>query len=214
MEHLFEKISEGVDRSTSLRAIHHRVDRSVFLRSSWFDTWSVAAEREASIGLWEWLKRLLFDRQAWNVYRTTRKILENKEAVRSFLNDRIISSVSNSNVDFFDTVEENPLTKRQREACASDEDATLVVAGAGTGKTSTIVAKIGLLLRTHQCEPSEILAISFTNKSANELAERVKHRLGVDIQISTFHKLGLDILSSTKGGKPLLASFAADPVAC
>ena len=213
MEHLFEKISEGVDRSTSLRAIHHRVDRSIFLRSSWFDTWSVAAEKEASIGLWEWLKRLLFDRQAWNVYRTTRKILENKEAVRSFLNDRIISSVSNSNADFFDTVEANPLTKRQREACASDEDATLVIAGAGTGKTSTIVAKIGLLLRTHQCEPSEILAISFTNKSANELAERVKHRLGVDIQISTFHKLGLDILSSTKGGKPLLASFAADPVA-
>lgn len=213
MEHLFEKISEGVDRSTSLRAIHHRVDRSIFLRSSWFDTWSVAADKEASIGLWEWLKRLLFDRQAWNVYRTTRKILENKEAVRSFLNDRIISSVSNSNADLFDTVEENPLTKRQREACASDEDATLVVAGAGTGKTSTIVAKIGLLLRTHQCEPSEILAISFTNKSANELAERVKRRLGLEIQISTFHKLGLEILSSTKGRKPLVASFAADPVA-
>lgn len=128
MEHLFEKISEGVDRSTSLRAIHHRVDRSVFLRSSWFDTWSVAAEKEASIGLLEWLKRLLFDRQAWNVYRTTRKILENKEAVRSFLNDRIISSVSNSNADFFDTVEENPLTKRQREACASDEDERVRVA--------------------------------------------------------------------------------------
>lgn len=121
-------------------------------------------------------------------------------------------SVLHTQSGFFDTVESNPLTKRQREACASDEDATLIIAGAGTGKTSTIMAKIGLLLRTGQCQPEQVLAISFTNKSADELAKRVKERLGVDIQISTFHKLGLEILSSTSGGKPLLAPFASDPI--
>ena len=67
------------------------------------------------------------------------------------------------------------------------------------------------MLRTGQCKPEEILAISFTNKSANELAERVAEKLGVEVRISTFHKLGLSVLAHAGKGKPLLAPFAADP---
>lgn len=211
-DQLIKNIVAGADRSDSLRNLQERFSRSTYLRHSWFEQWSADAKLESSIGLLAWLRMLVFDRSAWRAQRTVKTILAHREAVRSFLNERVILAVLHSQSGFFDSVESNPLTKRQREACASDEDATLVIAGAGTGKTSTILAKIGHLLRTGQCQPGEILAISFTNKSANDLAKRVKQRLGVDIQISTFHKLGLDILSHTAGGKPLLASFAADPI--
>ena len=211
-DQLIKNIVGGRDKSDSLRYLHERFSRSAYLRHSWFDLWCATAKVETSIGVFAWLRILIFDKPAWRALRTVNTILAHKESVRARLNERVILSILQSQSGFFDTVESNPLTKRQREACASDEDATLVIAGAGTGKTSTILAKIGLLLRTGQCQPKEILAISFTNKSANELAERVKQKLGVDVQISTFHKLGLDILSNTKGGKPLLAPFAADPI--
>ena len=210
---LIENIARYADRSDSLRDLHERVCRSIYIRSSWFQKWSDEAKAESSIGLFALLRNLFLDRPAWRVHRTLQKILANKEEVRSLLNEKVMLSVIQSHAEFFDSVEANPLTKRQREACVSDEDATLVVAGAGTGKTSTILAKIGLLIRTRQCPHGEILAISFTNKSANELAERVKQKLGIDVQISTFHKFGLDVLSSAKAAKPMLAPFAADPVA-
>lgn len=211
-EELIKNIAECADRSGSLKNLQEKISRSDYLRHSWFEEWSASARLESAVGLIAWLKMLIFERLAWRALRTVKTILAHKEAVRSHLNERVMLSVLHAQSGFFDTVEVNPLTKRQREACASDEDATLVIAGAGTGKTSTILAKIGLLLRTGQCQPEQILAISFTNKSANELAERVKKRLGVDIQISTFHKLGLEILSSTSGSKPLLAPFAAEPI--
>ena len=212
MDQLVKQVAEGADRSVSLKNLQERLERNAFLRRSWFDSWVPEAQNETAIGVVEWLRRLFFDRSAWKNHRTVRKILADGEGVRSFLNDRIILSVIQANADYFDTVETHPLTKRQREACASDEDSTLIVAGAGTGKTSTILSKIGLLLRSRQCKPEEILAISFTNKSANELAERVSEKLGIEIQISTFHKLGLTILANAAKGKPLLASFAADPI--
>lgn len=212
IDQLIKNIAGSSDKSDSLRYLHERFSKSEYLRNSWFDLWCATAKVETSIGVFAWLRILVFDKPAWRAFRTVKKILAHKDSVRASLNERVILSILDSQAVFFDTVESNPLTKRQREACASDEDATLVIAGAGTGKTSTILAKIGLLIRTGQCQPQEILAISFTKKSANELAERVKNKLGVDVQISTFHKLGLDILSSTKGVMPLLAPFAAEPI--
>lgn len=176
-DQLIKNIVAGADRSDSLRNLQERFSRSTYLRHSWFEQWSADAKLESSIGLLAWLRMLVFDRSAWRAQRTVKTILAHREAVRSFLNERVILAVLHSQSGFFDSVESNPLTKRQREACASDEDATLVIAGAGTGKTSTILAKIGHLLRTGQCQPGEILAISFTNKSANDLAKRVKGRV-------------------------------------
>ena len=70
----------------------------------------------------------------------------------------------------------------------------LVIAGAGTGKTTTIIGKIKYLLKTNKYTPNDILALSFTNKSAAEMKERIKKETGNDIDASTFHKLGVNIL--------------------
>ncbi|MGB4661272.1 MAG: UvrD-helicase domain-containing protein [Mobilitalea sp.] len=71
----------------------------------------------------------------------------------------------------------------------------LVVAGAGTGKTTTIVGKIKYLLNTNACTPAEILVLSFTNASAAEMRERIQKETKQEIEALTFHKLGLNILT-------------------
>lgn len=210
VERISEKICLRSNKSGALSQLDEQLASGKFFRSSWFKTWMREASDEVSIGFIARIKQWVFQNDTYQAARLIRQILRRPEDYRDALNLEIISTVTKNFSDFFDHVEENPLTQRQREACASDEDATLVVAGAGTGKTSTILAKIGLLLLTKQCTQDQILAISFTSKSANELAERVRKKLKVDLRVSTFHKLGLDTIAQLDGGKPNLAPFAAD----
>ena len=78
----------------------------------------------------------------------------------------------------------------QRKAIVSSAKNNLVVAGAGSGKTLTIVAKIKYLVEVKKVNPKEILCLSFTNEAVNNL----KERLNYDIDVFTFHKLALNIL--------------------
>ena len=97
--------------------------------------------------------------------------------------------------DFFDTVAKYPLDTQQRECCIIDDDAGLVVAGAGSGKTSVIQAKVAYLLKVKGVLPSEILLLSFTNKAAQEMTDRIAACVGDSvISATTFHKLGLGII--------------------
>lgn len=82
----------------------------------------------------------------------------------------------------------------QRKVVLSDEDYTLVVAGAGAGKTTTIAAKVKYLVEKKEIEPSEILVISYTNKAVNELKERIQDQLKIPAIITTFHATGNAIL--------------------
>lgn len=101
--------------------------------------------------------------------------------------------------DFFKTVESYPLDKQQIEAVLADEDNCLVIAGAGSGKTSTIVAKIKYLITVLNVPVEEILTISFTNKSAADL----KRRINVPgLTPQTFHKLGLTVHTAVNQTRP------------
>ena len=112
---------------------------------------------------------------------------------------------------FFDIVETKPLTPKQREACVVDEDNNLVLAGAGTGKTSTMVGRAGYLIQSGQAKADEILMLAFANKAAAEMQERIENRLGdCGISASTFHKLGKDIIASVEGKQPSLSPLADD----
>lgn len=97
--------------------------------------------------------------------------------------------------DFFDNIAKYPLDAQQRECCVIDENAGLVVAGAGSGKTSVIQAKVAYLLKVKGVLPSEILLLSFTNKAAQEMTDRIAACVGDSvISATTFHKLGLGII--------------------
>ncbi|WP_273127538.1 UvrD-helicase domain-containing protein [Bacillus weihaiensis] len=102
----------------------------------------------------------------------------------------------------FDNIDGKSLDQQQRTAIVTDEDHNLVLAGAGSGKTLTISGKVKYLVETKQVMPEEILLLSFTKKAADEMHERISKRLGLNVTVHTFHKLGLDILSKNRRDKP------------
>ena len=130
---------------------------------------------------------------------------------------------------FFDTVESNPLTLSQRRACIIDNDNNLLLAGAGTGKTSVMVGRTGYLLNSKQAQASDILLLAYGRKAADEMDDRLKAKLASTfettaitstgsktninqasrgIAASTFHSLGLQIISQVEGKKPKLSRLA------
>ena len=84
---------------------------------------------------------------------------------------------------------------------------TLVIAGAGTGKTTTIIGKIKWLLTNYSCLAEEILVLSFTNASAAEMRTRISKETKEDIEASTFHKFGLDIIRKCENMMPKITSI-------
>ncbi len=86
------------------------------------------------------------------------------------------------------------LDQDQRRVVVSNYSNLLVIAGAGSGKTTTMLAKIKFLVEKLYVKPSEILMISYTNTIVDELKEKVNSKMGIDCEISTFHKLGKNIL--------------------
>ena len=101
----------------------------------------------------------------------------------------------------FNNIDGRSLDDNQRTAVVDDSPRQLVVAGAGSGKTLTISAKVKYLVDVKGISPDEILLISFTKKAADEMHERIK-RLGIDIDSSTFHKYGLGILTEVEKKQP------------
>lgn len=91
----------------------------------------------------------------------------------------------------------NTLNEKQREAAAHDKGPILVIAGAGTGKTRVLTHRIANLIGTNKAMPWEILAITFTNKAANEMKERISQLIDYSVDkmwIGTFHSVCVRML--------------------
>ena len=114
-------------------------------------------------------------------------------------NDGVITFLLDTHRDFFDHCLKYPLDKQQRRSIVSEEDNCLVVSSAGSGKTSSIVGKVKYLTAIKGIAPERILLISYTNKAAAELTERMATN---GLKGYTFHKLAIDIIGKTTGTKP------------
>lgn len=91
----------------------------------------------------------------------------------------------------------NELNDKQKEAVLYNDGPLLIIAGAGAGKTKTLTTKIAYLIEEKNVSPYNILAITFTNKAAKEMKDRIYKIIGStakDIQISTFHSFGLKLI--------------------
>jgi DNA helicase-4 len=130
------------------------------------------------------------------------KLIDDFESVHRLVkqhNEAVIKERLEKNREFFDHCLSYPLDEQQRRSIVSEEDNCLVVSSAGSGKTSSIVGKVKYLLERKGIDPEEILLISYTNKAAAELTDR----MGVPgLRGYTFHKLALDLIGQVTGEKP------------
>lgn len=137
------------------------------------------------------------------------------DEICSNYNEQFIAFEKRNFKELFDNIEGRALDDQQRSCIIKDEINNLVIAGAGSGKTTTIVGKVKYLIKRYNYRPDEILVLSFTNASAAEMAERIKNETNENIDVMTFHKLGLNIISEVLGKKPSifddkLYDFVAD----
>lgn len=131
-----------------------------------------------------------------------RKILSIYDNIYSYAdkhNDQYINDKLVSEKDYLDHILEavDPnitLDEDQRKVVLTDEDYSLVIAGAGAGKTTTVAAKVKYLVDKKKINPSEILVVSFTNKAVSELKEKITGALGIECPIATFHSTGNAII--------------------
>lgn len=121
---------------------------------------------------------------------------------------------------FFDQVESTPLTDEQRISSIIFEDRNLLVAAAGSGKTSTIVGKVGYALLTGLYKPEEILVLAFNKNAGEELSERISFRLkdilskfDTSVEALNFHKFGVKVIGKATGKSPSVSNDAAKPQA-
>ena len=114
---------------------------------------------------------------------------------------------------FFDTVESSPLTQEQARAVVCFDNRVHVVAAAGSGKTSVMVARAAYAIERGFVAPERILLLAFNKDAATELQERIAARLsalGLDasgLRASTFHSFGLAVIGKATGIKPRLAPW-------
>ena len=106
--------------------------------------------------------------------------------------DNMFKLKSHKNDSFFDDIYGKKIDKYQRKVVLDNSDRLLVVAGAGSGKTLTITAKVKYLIERLGYKENEILCLSFTNEAVNNLKERIPF----NVSILTFHKLALEILNN------------------
>lgn len=120
--------------------------------------------------------------------------------------------------DLFERVESKQLTEEQARAVICFDNRVQVVASAGSGKTSTMVAKAAYAIHRGFIVPERIILLAFNKQAAEELKERATksfERLGMEnvkVEASTFHALGLRIIGKATGGKPEIPDWATDTV--
>ncbi|MEZ9134205.1 UvrD-helicase domain-containing protein, partial [Vibrio breoganii] len=101
----------------------------------------------------------------------------------------------------FAQCESSPLNLSQQYAVLMNDDHNLILAGAGSGKTSVLTARVAYLLQSHQAQAEELLLLAFGREAAEEMKQRLNSKIGLSaekVQVSTFHQLGLKILNQVE----------------
>ena len=143
----------------------------------------------------------------WHASSRSQRI-EAYEAAREEANARFVAATAPAVARAAQGVLSSPPTAEQAAAIATDEDATLVLAGAGTGKTAVITGKIAHLVRNRGVPPREILVLAFNRKAAEEIRQRLPHDLA-GAHVATFHAFGRRVIADVEVA-PTLSKLAED----
>ena len=113
----------------------------------------------------------------------------------------------------FSQIESSPLNLSQQQAVLLNDDTNLVLAGAGSGKTSVLTARVAYLLQSHLAQSEDILMLAFGRDAANEMRQRLENKIGLSadrVKVSTFHQLGLAILNDVEECPVTISPLATD----
>ena len=124
---------------------------------------------------------------------------KNISSLRKNFNASFIDSELKTYSNFFNNIEDRSLDDQQRKAVVTDEDNNLIIAGAGSGKTTTIIGKVHYVLDKYKVDSEDLLLISFTKRSANDLKKRLKKD---EVKVKTFHSFGMEVLKEVEGKYP------------
>jgi DNA helicase-4 len=137
-----------------------------------------------------------------NDYITLNYYLRSFKDIITKRNNEFIQSELIFCKDMFDDVNGTSLDQQQRIAIIKDEDNNLIVAGAGSGKTTTVAGKVKYLIHRFNIKPHEILLITFTRKASEEMRERISSKMGINIDVNTFHSFGRQIIGNVTNCMP------------
>ena len=150
-------------------------------------------------------RELWFHCKAW---------LEQGDTRRHQRNTAFTNHMLEKYADFFQHIESSPLNPSQARAVVNGEDSLLVLAGAGSGKTSVLVARAGWLLQRGEASEEQILLLAFGRKAAQEMDQRIAERLNTDaISARTFHALALHIIQQGSKKVPRVSELESDTTA-
>jgi len=199
----------------ALKPVHERVSQlsnpPKYFTMAEMRVLRVDARKAASEIAGHWPKSLS-DAPEIQMLRDIRAFLESPEDARHNANKAYLVRELIHSQKLLDTIESRPLTKEQRKAVLVDEHRNLVIAAAGSGKTSVIVAKVGWLLHRGHRMPQELLLLAFARDAGDEMRDRLKARFDTEtalrIRVRTFHSLGMEIIGKAEGRRPSLSRAA------
>ena len=137
----------------------------------------------------------------------------NLETTFQEVNQEILYAELTSQKQFLENIESKPLSLEQGTAVITFDNRVLLVAAAGSGKTSVMVARAAYATMKNFIDPSKILLLAFNKAAAEELQERVKNRFenadidSTGIKASTFHAFGLDVIGRALNARPAVAPW-------
>jgi len=129
------------------------------------------------------------------------------------VNEQVMESELTERRAFFDSIERTPLSEEQARAVVCFDNRVQVLAAAGSGKTSVMVARAAYAVERGFVPPDRVLLLAFNRAAASELQERIESRFaaaGIEsegVKASTFHAFGLEVIGLATGNKPRLASW-------
>lgn len=207
----FSEKANQIDHLT--QAIDQIYERTVFLRYSRYEALKIDAQSIVAF-FGSHMPDALKETSVAKGLLKIKNFLDSLPLDREKINEEYVLDEIKSSKDLFDNIESNPLTEEQRRAVVIDEDANLIIAAAGSGKTSVIVAKTAWILEKGNRNSSELLLLSFANAARKEIKERLESRIkrsDIDeVNVHTFHSLGLHIIGKCTHEKPTISILAED----
>jgi DNA helicase-4 len=188
----------------SIKTANNKFAKHLDLKTGYFTNYQLTTWKSQQTNLMNEIKGKPFDfiqlsGDEVKSIKTFTDYFNNAINLRNDFNKLFVKEELNTYSTFFDSIEGRKLDIQQRTAVVTDEDNNIVIAGAGSGKTTTIVGKVNYIIDRYKVDPEEILLISFTNKSASTLAGRIDIE---GVEAKTFHKFGKDIIVEAEGRQP------------